>query len=313
MADQTVLISGGTGMVGTALTIELVNAGYRVIILTRNPAKAKPLPGWGSKVSYAAWNVEAQTIDPNAVANAHALVHLAGAGVVAKPWTKAYQKEIRDSRINSSRLLISAIKQYGANLSTVVSASAIGWYGADGPGQPFPFTEEDPYAPGFLGETCRLWEESIKPVTVLRKRLVICRMGIVLSKQGGALPEFKKPLALRVAGVLGNGKQMVSWIHIADLCGIFRYAIENKSMHGVYNTLAPNPVTNKELTLTLARLMYGKAFITLPLPAFVLKIMMGERSIEVLKSATVSAGKITGAGYAFQFPGIGQALKDILC
>lgn len=313
MADKTVLISGGTGMVGTALTTELVNAGYKVIILTRNPAKAKPLPAWGSMVSYAFWNVELQSIESAAVEKANVLVHLAGAGVVAKPWTKAYQKKIRDSRVNSSRLLIKAIGFFGANLTTVVSASAIGWYGADNPGHPFPFTEDDPSATGFLGETCQLWEDSIKPVTELGKRLVICRIGIVLSKDGGALPEFKKPLALRVAGVLGNGKQMVSWIHIADLCSIIRYAIGHEAMHGVYNALAPNPVTNKELTLTLAKLMYGNRFITIPVPAFVLKIMMGKRSTEPLKSTTVSAAQIMREGYAFQFPGIGQALKDILC
>ncbi len=312
MEKQTVLITGGTGMVGTALTGFLVHSGYQVIILTRNPDHAKPMPVWENKVTYAKWDVEKQTIDEQAIANANVLIHLAGSGVVAKPWTDDYKKEIRDSRVNSGRLLVKAIEQHGTKLSTVISASAIGWYGEDKATHPMPFKEEDAAATGFLGDTCREWEESIQPVTDLGKRLVICRIGIVLANEGGALPEFKKPLALRVAGVLGNGKQMVSWVHLSDLCSIFRYAMENENMRGVYNALAPNPVTNQELTLTLARQMYGNAFITLPVPAFVLKIMMGERSVEVLKSTTASAQKIIAAGFHFQFPNIQQAIENLI-
>jgi uncharacterized protein len=311
MEGKTILISGGTGMVGTSLSIYLAEAGYKVIVLTRNPAKAKPPRGFEHMVSYAAWDVNAQTIDGQAVAAADALVHLAGAGVVAQPWTEAYKKEILDSRVKSSRLLVKAIEQYGGRLKTVVSASAIGWYGEDKPGQKG-FSEDAPHVPGFLGETCYHWEESIRPVAQLGKRLVICRIGIVLSNAGGALPEFKKPLQFRVAGILGNGSQMVSWIHINDLCRIFRFAIEQDAVSGVYNAAAPAPVSNRQLTLSLAKAMYGNGFISLPVPAFVLKIMMGERSVEVLKSTTVSAEKILKLGFRFDYPVIEAALADLV-
>lgn len=299
-------------MVGNALSRNLAESGYRVIILTRNPSKAKAPAGLEHLVSFAAWNIKAQTIDENAVASADAVVHLAGAGVVAEPWTDTYKKEILDSRVNSSRLLVNAIKKVGSKVKTVVSASAIGWYGEDKPGQTVGFAEDAPAADGFLGETCFQWEKSIKPVTDSGKRLVICRIGIVLSNEGGALPEFKKPLQFRVAGVLGNGKQMVSWVHIDDLCRIFRFAIENVQVNGIYNAAAPFPVTNHNLTITLAEIMYGRTFITLPVPAFVLKMMMGERSVEVLKSTTVSSAKITGAGFQFNYPTIQEALVALI-
>ncbi len=311
MSGKTVLISGGTGMVGRALTLHLVAAGYRVIILTRNPQNAKAPAGFEQLVSFAGWDVKAQTIDEAAVAKADAVIHLAGAGVVEKPWTKAYQKEILDSRVNSSRLLVNAINKVGSRVQTVISASAIGWYGEDQPGQSAGFQEDAAAAPGFLGETCYQWEKSIQPVAESGRRLVICRIGIVLSNDGGALPEFKKPLQFRVAGVLGSGKQVVSWIHIEDLCRLFRFAVENENIRGIYNAVAPQPVTNRQLTITLAACLYGKAFITLPVPAFVLRLMLGERSVEVLKSATVSSAKLSGAGFQFDYPAIEKALAQL--
>lgn len=297
-------------MVGTALTKHLVAAGYKVIILTRNPQKVKAPAGLKDKVRYAAWDVDAQTIDLTAVAEADTLVHLAGAGVVAKPWTDAYKKEIRDSRVLSSQLLINAIKKTGDKLTTVVSASAIGWYGSDIAGQSS-FTEDAPAATGFLGDTCREWEASIKPVTDLEKRLSILRFGIVLSNESGALPEFKKSLALRVASVLGNGEQIISWIHIDDLCSMIQYAIENTHVQGIFNAVAPDPVSNRSFNTTLAKCMYGNAFIALPVPGFMLKIMMGERSVEVLKSTTVSAAKIQQAGFTFKYPNVEKALSQL--
>jgi uncharacterized protein len=311
MPVKTVLISGGTGMVGRALSQHLEAKGYDVIILTRNAQRAAVSGKSARRVSFAEWDVEKQTIDASAISKADALIHLAGAGVVDKPWTDAYRKEIVGSRVNSSGLLVKAIEKHGVKLQTVVSASAIGWYGPDVPGQMEPFNEDSPAAPGFLGETCKAWEESIAPVTKLGKRLVYCRIGIVLSKEGGALPEFKKPLQFRVAGVLGTGEQIISWVHIEDLCRMFIYAIETPSMSGAYNAVAPNPVSNRELTITLGKCMHGNAFITMPVPAFVLKLMLGERSVEVLKSTKVSARKILDTGFTFNYPTIEKALAQL--
>lgn len=310
MNRKTVVITGGTGLIGTALSRYLLTNNYGVVVLTRHPEKARNNHA-ASGLQYAHWDVTRQTIDSSAISGASAIVHLAGAGVVDKPWTDAYKKEIIDSRVNSSALLVKALRETASHVETVVSASAIGWYGPDRPHHPA-FVETDAADAGFLGETCRLWEESIAPVKAPGKRLVICRFGIVLSKDGGALKEFIKPLKARVAVVMGDGAQMVSWIHIHDLCRLITYAIENPGLSGVYNAVAPAPVTSRALTLTLARAMYGNAFITAPVPAFVLKMMMGERSIEILKSATVSSVRTEATGFQFRFPGIEQALKNIV-
>jgi uncharacterized protein (TIGR01777 family) len=163
-----------------------------------------------------------------------------------------------------------------------------------------------------LGETCRAWENSIQPVRGLNKRLIIFRFGIILSKEGGALKEFIKPLKGRVAAIIGNGEQVMSWIHIHDLCRMILFAIENTAMQGIFNAVSPTPVSSERLTLTLARQMHGNVFLKAHVPAFVLKLMLGDRSVEVLKSATVSSAKIEGAGFEFQFPGIEHALANIL-
>jgi uncharacterized protein (TIGR01777 family) len=308
---ETVLITGGTGLVGNALSAALQAKGYRVIILSRS-LTGKPA---GERLSYALWDVKKQEIDMAAVQAADHIVHLAGAGVVAQKWTEAYKKEIVESRTESSRLIVSALKADTGGLKyrvkTVVSASAIGWYGADEyPAKPF--TESDAAAAGFLGETCKRWEQSIEPVTGLGKRLVILRTGIVLSNNGGALAEFKKPARFGAAAILGNGKQVVSWIHIDDLCSMFIAAIENEKMQGCYNAVAPEPVSNKQLTLTLAKTMKGNLFIPIHVPAFVLKLIMGQRSMEVLKSTTVSCKKIMDTGFLFMYRTIEQALENLV-
>jgi len=304
---QTILITGGTGLVGKALTRALFNKGYNVIILTRDVKDKKNSPG----IRYAQWDVAKQQIDIEALQTADYIIHLAGAGVVEKKWTEAYKKEIVESRTESSRLIIEALQSNPNKVKAIVSASAIGWYGADN--DPVkPFSENDKADESFLGNTCRLWEESIEPVERLEKRLVKLRIGIVLSNDGGALAEFKKPLNFGVAAILGNGKQTVSWIHIDDLCSMFIAGIENESLSGSYNAVAPNPVSNKVLTLTLAKADKRRFFIPMYVPAFVLKIMMGQRSIEVLKSTTVSCKKITDSGFEFTFKTIDAALENLV-
>jgi uncharacterized protein (TIGR01777 family) len=306
---QTVLITGGTGLVGKALTKQLQERGYEIIILTRKLPANDPLIKNG--ISYAEWDIHKQTVDIAAVQKSDYIIHLAGAGVVDKKWTTAYKKEIQDSRTKSSELIIDTLKNNSNKVKAVVSASAIGWYGPD----KFPikaFVEKDLPDNSFLGETCRLWEESIEPVQQLGKRLVKFRTGIVLSNDGGALVEFKKPLQFCVASILGTGKQVVSWIHIDDLCRLYIDAIENNNLHGSYNAVAPIPVTNKELTVALAKEMRGNYFISAYVPEFILKIMLGDRSIEVLKSATVSCEKIKQTGFTFLYPSIETALKQLV-
>jgi uncharacterized protein (TIGR01777 family) len=301
----TILITGGTGLTGKALGQALLEKGYNVIILSRQENKKSAV----ANLSYATWNVEQQTIDKDAIIQSDYIIHLAGAGVADKRWTKKRKQEIVDSRVNSCKLIVDSLKTIPNKVKAVVSASAIGWYGADPViPNPSPFTEDAPADKEFLGVTCKLWEESIEPVTELGIRQVKFRIGIVLSNEGGALKEFRKPLQFGVAAILGNGKQIISWIYIDDLVNMYIAAIENENMNGVYNAVAPNPVSNKELTLQLARTR-KKFFIPLHVPSFVLKVMLGEMSIEVLKSATVSAEKIQQAGFVFNFPDLSSALQ----
>ncbi|MEO5781962.1 MAG: TIGR01777 family oxidoreductase [Ginsengibacter sp.] len=303
-----VLITGGTGLIGKNLTRHLTSKGYEVIIVSRTPHTSNdPL------ISFANWNVEEQKIDDYAIAKADYIINLAGAGVMEKKWSEKYKKEIVESRTKSCELLINALQKNSNHVKALIAASAIGWYGGDT--KPLlhanGFIETDPADEKFLGETCRLWEESIEPVTNLNKRLVKLRTGIVLSNDGGAFTEFKRSLRFGIAAILGGGKQMISWIHMDDLCRMYIYAIENENLSGSYNAVAPLPVNNKTLILKLAKKIRGQFYIPIHVPQFLLKLILGQRSIEILKSATVSCEKIKAAGFTFLYPSIDAALKEL--
>ena len=307
----TVLITGGTGLIGKFLTSHLTSRGYEVIILTRKLVASNTKEG----ISYAIWNVESQQIDIDALVKADYIIHLAGAGVMDKRWTAGYKKEIVESRTKSSQLLLSALQQNSNKVKAVLSVSAIGWYGQN-PDEALPlwsgFIETDEADSGFLGSTCKLWEQSIEPVTSLGKRLVKLRLGIVLSNEGGAFVEFKKPICYGIAAILGSGKQIISWVHIDDVCRMFIYAIENENLSGTYNAVAPEPVTNKKLIIKTADLLRKSFYIPVHVPNFFLKLILGEKSIEVLKSATVSCDKIKKAGFTFLYPSVDAALGELV-
>lgn len=302
---ETAIITGGTGLIGRALSRFLESRGIQVIILSRNPKDhSSNSPG----ISYAAWDPEKQTINEEAIKKARYIIHLAGAGVADKPWTEKRKKEIVESRTQSSGLLVRALNSIPNQVDSVISASAIGWYGENISAKA---VETDPPNPGFLGETCRAWEASILPVSELGKRLVILRTGIVLSNDGGAFPQFAKPVRYGIAGVLGSGKQMISWIHIEDICRLYMEAMINPSWSGVYNAVAPNPVSNRTFTLQLAKEIKGSFFIQLPVPHFMLKFLLGDRSEEVLKSSNISGNKLKEQGFQFIYPTIEAAFRDL--
>ena len=305
----TVLITGGTGLIGRGITRALLERNYNVIILSRSVANDQPAT---ANLSYAQWNIRDQTIDKDAVARADYIIHLAGAGVADKRWTKKRKQEIVDSRVKTGELIVKTLKENTNKVKAIITSSGIGWYGPD-PSipDPRPFTEDDPAYDDFLGQTCREWQKSLEPVTESGKRLVTLRTGIVLSNDGGAITEFKKPLKFGIAAILGNGKQVISWIHINDLVQLYIAAMENENINGVYNAVSPNPISNKQLTLQLARINKGKLFIPVYVPSFVLRLVLGEMSIEVLKSATVSCNKILNTGFLFSYPTIEKTLKDL--
>jgi uncharacterized protein (TIGR01777 family) len=302
-----VIISGGSGLIGSALTKELVRTGYRVIILSRS-ATQQPAD---KNISYARWDPEQELIDRDIFRQADFLVHLAGANVAEKRWTAARKKELVDSRVQSGAFLAKALRENQNNIQAVISASAIGYYGADPViPNPSPFVESDPASSDFLGRLAGNWESSIAPVALLNKRLVVLRTGIVLSREGGAYPEFKKTLPFGLATILGNGKQVISWIHIDDLVKLYMETMRDESMQGVYNAVAPGPVSNRRMITEIAK-QRGRFYMPVHVPDFVLKTMLGEMSIEVLKSTTVSAGRVQKTGFTFSFPTIDLAVKDL--
>ena len=304
----TVLITGGTGMIGKALTQALIERGFNVIILTRH-VNDKPKTK-NDKLSYAAWDVRKQTIDKNAIAKADYIVHLAGANFADKRWNEKVKNEIVSSRVDTAKLIIESLKIIPNKVKTVISASGISWYGADDIKISKPFTETDPPANDFMAQTCQQWEAAIEPASFLGKRLIKFRIGPVLSTGGGAYAEFRNPIKFGVVGIIGSGKQIMSWIHIDDLVRAILFSMETEQMEGVYNAVSPGPVSNKELILEIAK-STGKSFIPVPAPSFALKIVFGEMIGEILKSTTVSSEKLQKAGFIFQYQDIGSAILQL--
>lgn len=302
---KNILIAGGTGLVGSALTKLLVDHGYSVTILSRK--KIAP----SGNINYASWDLSKNTIDAPAVANADAIIHVAGENV-GQRWTKKRKKQILESRTKTSSILVEALRKNPGKVRTFISASAIGWYGPD-PSipNPKPFTEDQPSAKGFLGETCDAWEKSVSEVNDLGIRLVILRTGIVLSNDGGAYPEYRKPLNFGLATILGNGNQVISWIHIDDLARMYLFALQNEEIKGVYNAVAPQTINNRDMMLAIAAHVRKQFYLPVYVPSFALKLALGEMSIEVLKSTTVSDGKIRRAGFSFIYPSLDAALMQL--
>lgn len=297
-------ITGGTGLVGKHLYKMLADSGYEVVIFTRSPDKQQDR----QNITYASWNPSKNEINTTILAKLDAVVHLAGAGIADKRWTDERKKVIVKSRVDSTTFLVEQLKKHAPDCKTFISASAIGFYGEDDGKEPF--QEDAPPEDDFLGRTCLQWEEASGAAEEFARR-VLLRFGIVLAKEGGAFKEFYKPQKFGVMPILGSGRQIVSWIHVKDVAGIIKYAIEQENVSGVYNTVAPTPVTHSKLMHTIGKIKGGIS-IPVPVPAFALKLMLGEMSIEILKSCTVSSKKIENAGYSFKYPDIDSAVTDLV-
>lgn len=293
---KNILITGGSGLVGKEVTKQLEKKGYKVAWLSRKPKKYKQ--------KAFEWNVNKQKIDKKALEWCDAIVHLAGAGVADQRWTEKRKKEIQESRTLSTSLLYNSLRKLEKKPEVFVSASAVGIYGFDTGGNIV--TEDSPVGDDFLAKVVVDWEEEIFKIKTLGIRTVALRTGIVLDKKSGALAEMLKP---PVAAPLGNGRQYMSWIHLKDLAGLYHFAL-TQPLEGIYNAVAPHPVTNKQVT-ELASKAKGKAYLPIPVPAFLLKLVLGEMANIVIGGNKVSSEKVEKEGYIFEFPYIKEAVSEI--
>lgn len=298
-------ITGGTGLIGKHLSKLLADDGYEIIIFTRKPDKKRK---YIKNTTYAYWNPVKNQIDTDKLAKVEAMVHLAGAGIADKRWTEQRKTDIVDSRVLGTQFIVEQLRQHAPDCKVLVSSSAIGYYGEDNGGEPF--TENAIPADDFLGRTCVKWEDASEPAEEFTRRVVL-RMGIVMAKESGAFAEFVKPMRWGVMPILGSGDQVVSWIHVTDAARMIRFAIERIEVTGTYNAVAPLPVAHTNLMHTIGRVKRGWQ-IPIPVPGAILKVILGEMSIEVLKSATVSAEKIQKRGFRFEFRDIESAAKNLL-
>jgi hypothetical protein len=294
-----ILITGGTGLVGTKLTNALRTRGDEVHLLTTSAIRAEQPDAFY-------WNLKDQYIDHRAFEGVDYIIHLAGAGVADKPWSDKRKKLIYDSRIKNTNLLFERLK--GSKVKGIIAASAIGYYGMD-TGEKW-LNEADQRGKDFLSDVVVDWEEAIFSLTERSERVAALRIGIVLSSDGGALKKMMPPFRFGLGAPIGSGKQWMSWIHEDDLVGMILFALDNE-VAGVYNAVAPNPVTNSDFSRALANTL-GKPFFLPNVPAFALKLVFGEMARVVLGGNRVKADKIKKAGYAFKFNKIDEALRDLL-
>ena len=293
-----ILITGASGLVGTRLTEMLIQQGHAVSHLGR-AKKTGRIPSFS-------WDIEKGIIDEEAFTDADTVIHLAGAGVADKRWNKKRKQEILTSRTQSTALLAHYLQRY-PTVKTVVSASAIGYYGFGMTDREF--TEDHTPGKDYLATVVQAWEGEVDKIQ--DKRVVKLRIGIVLSEKGGALMEMAKPIRLGVGSPLGSGTQCMSWIHIDDLCRMFIKAVEDSSLQGAYNATGPYAVTNRELTRAIAKTLHKPLWLP-PVPAFVLSVVVGEMAVIVLNGSNVSSKKMQQTGFTFQFPTLEEALQDLL-
>ena len=298
---KKILIAGGSGLIGSRLSEMLREKGYEVCWLSRKLEV-------NSVYKTFVWNPDAQTIDTDAFDGVDIVINLAGAGIADKRWSKARKKLIIESRTHSTKLLFETLTTQKNSLTTYLSASAIGFYGNRG--NDLMTENSTPGTKGFLTESTVAWENSVAPFFKTNIRTAIIRIGVVLSKSGGALPELEFPFKFGVGAYFGRGKAWYSCVHIDDVCRMFIWAIENKNATGFYNAVMPNPITNYDLTKAIGAAK-NKKFIYLPIPPFSLRIMMGEMADVVLNSTKVIPEKATKEGFVFSFQDVYTALKNI--
>ncbi len=293
-----ILITGGTGMIGVKLSRLLRDNGHQVYHVSRSKREDDEFPAF-------IWDLAKGYLEDGALDGMEAIIHLAGANVGEGRWTSSRKKAIMDSRTLSSELLLSHISKQAIKPKVFISASAVGYYGAY-TGDTL-LTESSQAGNDFLAEVCQQWEAKIAPIENMGIRLVTLRIGVVLSREGGALPKILEP---PVAAPIGSGAQYMSTIHINDLVQLFQFGLENEGISGIYNAVAPEPSTNREFTQWAANAS-NKVYVPIAVPGFLLKIALGEMSQIVLGGNKVSCDKLIQAGFQFEFTGVKAALSDL--
>lgn len=311
-----ILITGGTGLIGRALVDSLAGEGHEVIVLTRSPGRATGLPtgarpaGWDAETPEG-WGELLVTAPGEGVEGGTGIVHLAGESVAEGRWTEAKKRAIRDSRVGSTRAVVAAVEaaaERGAEPPRwLLQASAVGYYGDRGDEV---LTEASDPGDDFLAEVAKEWEAASAPVERRGVRRVLLRTGVVLDDEGGALPRMALPFKMFIGGPLGDGKQWVPWIHRRDEVGAIRFLLARDDASGPYNLTAPQPVTNRMLSETLARVLHRPCL--LPVPRIMLHLAFGEMAEILLASQRVMPQRLEEAGFVFRHPTVGGALEDLL-
>ncbi len=297
-----ILITGGSGLLGRAISELLSKKSYQVVWLSREEGNYQDIKKYK-------WDVDKGFIDEKAFEGVDSIIHLAGAGIADKRWTKKYKKQIVDSRIKSNELLFKYISKNNYPVKTFVGGSAMGYYGAIN--SEHVFTETDAAGNDFLAQTCVLWEKSYDPFINAGIRTCIIRTGVVLSKNGGAFAKMAPAFKLGLGGAIGSGEQYFPWIHINDIAAIFVHALLNPNANGVYNGVATQQIDNKDFSILLAK-SFRKPFFIPNIPVFILKLLMGEGAVMVTTGVKISNQKIKESGYKFEFETVEEALQSLV-
>ena len=304
-----IIIAGGSGLIGRALTSALMVDGDEVVILSRKPELVAGMPAGVNVIQWDGTSIKdwGKSIDhSDAIINLTG-ENLSGEGFLPSRWTKGRKLRLVQSRVNSGKILTKAVEMALVKPSVFIQASGVGYYGTE---HEKPFAETDDAGNDFSANLCKEWEASSSPVESMGVRRVVIRNGVVLSKKSKAFALLVLPHKLWVGGPLGNGHQVYSWIHIIDEVNAIKFLIRNESARGVFNLTSPNPVTNIEFEKMISKVMHRPYYFTIP--SFAMQIAFGEVASMVLKGQSVIPAKLLKEGYKFKFPGLEEALIDLL-
>ena len=300
LSNAVIAVTGATGLVGTALCESLQRSGATIIRLTRSPPQ--------DAASEVQWRPDQGLVDPDRLRDCTAVVHLAGESIADGRWTAAKKQRIRDSRVIGTESLCRSLAAMSEPPQTVVCASAIGYYGDRGDE---PLDESSPPGDGFLPEVCVGWEQACQPARSAGIRVVNVRIGVILSRDGGALEKMLLPFKLGVGGKIGSGRQSMSWVALDDVVGTIIHALTHPALDGPVNAVSPQPVTNAEFTKTLGSVLHRPAL--LPLPAFAARLALGQMADDLLlASAKVHPTRLQQTGYQFQYSDLRACLEHEL-